>query len=266
MVFLKLGGSLITVKDRPETPRADILQRLALEIAEARRDDPSLRLLVGHGSGSFGHSVASRHGTHLGGTDWAGLAEVWRSANALNRLVVDALLHAGLPAVSFPPSASARARGGELIDLAVDPIRRAVDTGLVPIVQGDVAFDELAGTTILSTERVFAYLAMHLQPRRLLLAGIETGVYLDFPRNLRVAEVLTETDPAVPSIGGASATDVTGGMADKVRHAFAMARALPGLEVRIFSAVDPGVLRAALAGGTPGTLIRVEAGDRAERR
>ena len=89
MIFLKLGGSLITHKDQPETARLDVLARLAGEIAEARRTFPEMRLLVGHGSGSFGHPMAARHGTHLGGDNWTGFAEVWRSANRLNRLVVD---------------------------------------------------------------------------------------------------------------------------------------------------------------------------------
>ncbi|HSB88458.1 MAG TPA: isopentenyl phosphate kinase [Anaerolineales bacterium] len=266
MIFLKLGGSLITFKDRANTARGDVLDRLAAEIADARRADPLLEILVGHGSGSFGHSAASRHRTHLGGEDWVGLAEVWRSANLLNRLVIDALIGAGLPALSFPPSASARVRDGDIVELAVEPIRRAIEVRLLPVVQGDVAFDEHSGTTILSTERVFSYMAPRLQPQRVLLAGIDRGVYLDFPRNTKVAEEIRPTDLARLAIGGSSATDVTGGMADKVRHGLALARSLPGLEVRVFSAEEPGALREALLGGTPGTLLADDAAPSAEHR
>jgi isopentenyl phosphate kinase len=255
VIFLKLGGSLITLKDQPETARLDVLARLAGEIAEARRTFPEMRLLIGHGSGSFGHTMAARHGTHLGGDNWTGFAQVWRSANRLNRLVVDSLVEAGLPAMSFPPSASARARGGVLVELAVDPIRRALDTGLLPVVQGDVAFDEVSGTTIVSTEKVFAFLAPHLTPQRLLLAGIDRGVYLDFPHNRRVADLVTAADLPGLSLGGSSATDVTGGMADKVRHALAMVGAVPGLEARIFSGEEPGNVRQALLGSSSGTRI-----------
>ena len=266
MIFLKLGGSLITFKDRAETERGDVLDRLAAEIAEARHADPQLEILLGHGSGSFGHSAASRHRTHLGGEDWIGLAEVWRSANLLNRLVIDALIGAGLPALSFPPSASARVRNGEIVELAVEPIRRAIEVRLLPVVQGDVAFDEPAGTTILSTERVFSYLAPRLHPQRVLLAGIDRGVYLDFPGNTKIAEKIRPSDVARLAIEGSSATDVTGGMADKVRHGLALARSLPGLEVRVFSAEEPGALREALLGGTPGTLLADDSAPSAERR
>jgi len=37
VIFLKLGGSLITEKANAETPRLDVLRRLALEIADARQ-------------------------------------------------------------------------------------------------------------------------------------------------------------------------------------------------------------------------------------
>jgi isopentenyl phosphate kinase len=55
LVFLKLGGSLITDKDTPRSPRRDVLARLAAEILYAHRQRPQMQLVIGHGSGSFGH-------------------------------------------------------------------------------------------------------------------------------------------------------------------------------------------------------------------
>ncbi len=66
LVFLKLGGSLITDKKRPHTPRMDVIRRLAREIAAARNIRPDLQLVLGHGSGSFGHIPAEKYGTHQG--------------------------------------------------------------------------------------------------------------------------------------------------------------------------------------------------------
>lgn len=261
MIFLKLGGSLITDKERPETSRPAALRRLAGEIAAARADDPALRLLLGHGSGSFGHSAAARYGTHRGARttqEWLGFAEVWSVAGRLSRQVVDALREAGLPAMAFPPSASAVCHAGELVELAVEPIRGALEHGLVAVVAGDVALDRAWGTTILSTERVFAYLAPQLRPQRLLLAGLDPGVYAGFPHDRTVLPELREADLERIQLAGAQATDVTGGMADKVRHALRLARLIPGLEVRIFSGERAGAVLEALRGGAPGTLILPE--------
>jgi isopentenyl phosphate kinase len=258
MIFLKLGGSLITDKRRPETARRDVLSRLAQEIASAW---PAVReegLLVGHGSGSFGHVAAARYSTHQGASspeDWRGFAEVWRAANRLHRMMVDALAEAGLPVMSFPPSASALAEAGEIASLADEPIRRALANGLLPVVAGDVAFDRARGTCIISTERVFLYLAPRLRPSRVLLAGVDPGVYADFPRATRVQPSLTEADLSSGSLAGSQATDVTGGMAEKVELALAMVRSVPGLEARIFSGDEPGAVEHALRGAALGTLI-----------
>lgn len=258
MIFLKLGGSLITDKAHAETPRLDVLRQLAQEIAEARQANPELRLLVGHGSGSFGHAAAARHATHLGAStpeQWLGFVAVWRSANRLNRIVVDALGEAGLPVLSFPPSASSLARSGEITDLAHLPIQSALEHGLIPLVQGDVAFDSVRGACILSTERVFTWLAPHLRPRRILLAGADPGVFSDFPRNTDLLPKVSQHDLADRRVGASAAVDVTGGMAEKVRTALEWSRADPGLEVRIFSGEDTGQLRSALLGGQPGTQV-----------
>jgi isopentenyl phosphate kinase len=139
--------------------------------------------------------------------------------------------------------------------MAVEPIARALDAGILPVVAGDVAFDRNWGATITSTEKVFAFLARALRPRRVLLAGIERGVYADFPASAAVLPTLQEADLGRVPLGGSDATDVTGGMADKVRQAIALARALGGLEVRIFSGIEPGSILQALLGGQPGTLI-----------
>jgi isopentenyl phosphate kinase len=258
MIFLKLGGSLITDKSQPEVCRLEVLQRVATEIASVRAQRPELQLLVGHGSGSFGHIVAARHGTHLGASspaDWRGFGEVWRVANALNRLVVDALLHAGLPVMAFPPSASAMAAGGEIEELAWEPVHTALAHGLVPVVAGDVAFDRVQGSTILSTERVFAHLALRLRPTHLLLAGVEPGVIRGYPDGTEVIPAVTASDFDTISIGAAATTDVTGGMADKVRHSLGLAHSVPGLIVRIFSGMVPGEIARALDGEPVGTLV-----------
>jgi len=105
-------------------------------------------LLVGHGSGSFGHSAAAKHGTMDGvrtADQWIGFAEVAFVARQLNTLVVDALASAGLPIFAFQPSASARCRDGVLESMEVTPLTLALSEGLVPVVYGDVAFDSVRG-------------------------------------------------------------------------------------------------------------------------
>jgi isopentenyl phosphate kinase len=54
--FLKLGGSLITDKDKPYTAHRDVIARIAQEVATALQEKSDLHILLGHGSGSLGIS------------------------------------------------------------------------------------------------------------------------------------------------------------------------------------------------------------------
>lgn len=260
LVFLKLGGSLITDKDRPQTARLDVLQRLAGEIAAACRQQPALKLVVGHGSGSFGHVAASKYHTRQGvhtHQDWLGFAEVWHTANLLNRLVVDSLVQAGLPVINFPPSAVVTAADGLPVAWDLSPLQSALQNGLLPVLHGDVVFDRQRGGIILSTEDLFNHLALALQPSRILLAGLESGVWADYPLcQALLPEITLASLPAVlPALQGSASVDVTGGMADKVLQSLALIQRLPDLVIQIFSGVEPGAVQRALAGGFPGSTL-----------
>ncbi|MDI6770742.1 MAG: isopentenyl phosphate kinase [Anaerolineales bacterium] len=261
LTFLKLGGSLITDKTRPYTPRLDKLAELAAQIAAATHLDPRLHLVLGHGSGSFGHAAASQNwpvNSKWEAEDWRGFAEVWYQASALNRLVMDALHNANIPAISFPPSAASQAKAGIIEDWYIKPLKNALEAGILPVIFGDVAFDATLNGTILSTEDLFFTLANHLHPQRILLAGLEKGVWADFPARSKLVNLITPENFGSFSAGmvGAAGMDVTGGMRDKVEQMLRLVEQVAGLEVSIFSGEAPDAIKNALLGMNTGTLLR----------
>jgi isopentenyl phosphate kinase len=242
-------------------PRREVLDRLAGEILSAVSANPGLRLVLGHGSGSFGHTAAKKYGTRQGVSGkegWSGFAEVWKDARALNQIVVDSLTAAGLPVIAFPPSAAVIARDGQVERWDLTPIHAALAAGLLPMINGDTIFDTRRGGTILSTEDLFIHLARSLHPKRIILAGIEEGVWADFPSCTRLIPEITPQNfsSAAAQIGGSASVDVTGGMIEKVRAMLALAEIIPGFEAVILSGMQPGNVQNALAGATGGTLIR----------
>ena len=260
LYFIKLGGSLITDKNKPHTPRTRVIARLAGEMTEARQVDPDLQLVVGHGSGSFGHVAGNQYHTRQGvhtPADWLGFSEVWQAARALNQIVAEAMYKAGLPVIAFPPSATILAQNGQVTRWDIQPIRAALSAGLIPLINGDVVFDTLLGGTILSTEDLFSYLARMLRPQRILLAGLEKGVWADYPVCSRlIATITPQSYPELAgSLAGSAAVDVTGGMAEKVKNMLALVEQVPGTEALVFSGNRPGQVRQALLGALPGTLI-----------
>ncbi len=256
-MFVKLGGSLITDKRETEHFQAETMQRAAREIASACAKRPDLRLLIGHGSGSFGHIAAQKHGTASGvhtSAEWRGFAEVATVARRLNAKVVEALHEAGLPIFGVQPSASVQCQDGQIESMAITAIEQALAHDLIPLVYGDVAFDAIRGGTITSTETIFFYLAERLCPSQIFLLGEVEGVY-DASGAIIARITPGDLDSLAGALGGSHGVDVTGGMASKVRSMVTLAGRVPGLQIRIFGGSAPGQLEAALLGDQPGTLI-----------
>jgi isopentenyl phosphate kinase len=259
-IFLKLGGSLITDKSKANKHKPGIIDRIANEIAEFHDSNPNVQLLIGHGSGSFGHQAAKKYDTYNGVSsreEWRGFFNVWYKARSLNNIVTDALQKAGLPVISFPVSASAEVANHQIHKISLEPIKSAIRNGGIPLVFGDVAFDQVLGGTILSTEDIFAYLATHFSPTRILLAGVEEGVFEDYPNNEKlISEINSQNYPDMKKeITGSVDPDVTGGMAGKVEKMFSLLSELHSTNVQIFSGILPGSTKFALEGHASGTKI-----------
>jgi isopentenyl phosphate kinase len=259
LVFIKLGGSLITDKRVESSFREGVTRRLAEEIYDVLNVNPDLRFLVGHGSGSFGHFAAARHNTANGvqsSEEWRAFAHVSNVAAELNHLVVKAFEQVGLPVWRIQPSASALSHDTNLVDLSLSPIRIALDKGLIPLVYGDVAIDEMKGGTIISTEKLFFYLARHLPVSTVLLLGEVEGVL--GADGALIPEINLHNYPALKAaFGGSAGIDVTGGMETKVSDMLSLTEFLPHLSIRILDGRQPGLLKKTLLSeAAPGTLIR----------
>jgi isopentenyl phosphate kinase len=263
-IFIKIGGSILTDKTQPEALNLPALHTITATLAALLREQPDMRLLIGHGGGSFGHYWAQQFGTQHGVRNrqgWQGVARVADAMGRLNRVVVSALLEAGIDAIGVQPLASARAEGGTLRELETSVLARLLEAGVVPVIYGDVVLDSAQGAAIISTEELFTYLVPQLQPRQIVLLG-EAGVFTADPRRdpgaVRIAQIsAANIETVLEQTGASHGTDVTGGMAAKVRHMWQLVQSVAGLEV-VLIGVEAAALRAALRGEEigEGTVIR----------
>jgi len=261
VVLIKLGGSLITEKSREETPRRADIARLAREIAEAAAALPE-RIVLGHGSGSFGNAAAHRSGIARGfhsPEQLAGIARTQSSAATLHRLVIEALLEAGVAPFSLAPSSWVSTERGAPVARHAEPLLRALDLGLLPVVYGDVVLDRAQGVAILSTEGVLALAAESLLDAglpvtRALWCGETDGLY--DPAGATVPHLSATGDAdRIDGVGAPTGTDVTGGMRLRLASAFELARR--GIPSLLLNGRTPGALLAALRGEpVRGTEIR----------
>lgn len=245
LVFLKLGGSAITDKTRQATPKPDVIRQAARAIYAVREQDPTLRILLGHGSGSFGHFTAKKYGFGQK-ENWRAYAETGASAQRLNRLVTDIFLDENVSVVSLQPSASARMRDGELYALDSANILTALEHNLIPLIYGDVTFDDVRGMSIASTDSLFGFLAPILKPARIIYTTAVNGIYTSDPIKNPNAQLIPEITPATfdalrAHVGEAHGVDVTGGMLDKLQRAVALVEKMPGLEIQITAAKQKAI-------------------------
>lgn len=245
VTVLKLGGSVVTDKAEPETVDEGALGRAAEAIGGA--SDDGTDLIVVHGGGSFGHHHADAHGVSVtdGSTDVAAVTDIHGAMRRLNDAVVAALRDADVGAVPVHPfSLAHRGAAGDL-SLPVDGLRTLLGEGFTPVLHGDVVAHTGEGVTILSGDEIVVSVADSLAADRVGLCSTVPGV-LD--ENGAVIEEITAMADVEAAVGGSDATDVTGGMAGKVRALLALS-----MPARIF---DLDGLPAFLAGEAPGTEIR----------
>ena len=251
---LKLGGSVITEKGDRETLDGRALDELADAIADAAGTGDATAseradLAVVHGAGSFGHHYADEHGAGVesGVRDARAVMDIHGAMKTLDAFVLSRLHERGVPALPVHPlSVGHRDETGELA-LPLGQAATMLEEGFVPVLHGDGVVHAGEGVTILSGDEVVVRLAADLDADRVGMVSTVPGV-LDADGD--VIPEIRSFDAAADALGGSDATDVTGGMAGKVR-------ALLELDApsHVFGAAD---LPAFLDGGSTGTRIHRE--------
>lgn len=231
ITFLKLGGSLITDKSKPYTARPENIQLVVSEIKKALTAKPDLKLILGHGAGSFAHQSAKKYNTINGihsQKDAFGAAVVRYDVMQLNTMIIKECIEQELPIFSLQPSAFILASGKKPQTVHTESLIQLLKNNMIPCVFGDVILDTKIGTTIFSTDTIFpilisAFHGQNITVDHIIHAGDYDGV-LDKKGN-----VITEITPALfenmkTEVGGSDSVDVTGGMLKKVNESISLAK------------------------------------------
>lgn len=243
--ILKIGGSVLTDKNRPGSARTEEIERIAREATAS-----SLGLVIVHGAGSFGHIPAKKYGLPER-FDPEGLRETHTSVVRLNELVVSALSRAGANPVPVHPLSCVLLKGGRIETAFTKPISEMVKHGLVPVLHGDVAMDTLRGSGIVSGDQLVSYLARALGAEVVAVGTDVDGVIFEgvvLPRVTRA-----DLPMIAVSLGDSTGIDVTGGMRGKLLELLDLADA--GIASAIFNAGIEGMLEKALKGESVGTRV-----------
>jgi isopentenyl phosphate kinase len=248
ITVLKLGGSAITDKDRECTPDIPAIQNVADQLR-----DYDLPLLLIHGGGSYAHPFVAKSGLGKGLRDRSQLRSISETEfylGQLTRIICASLLLRGKLPLPFHPMSFVTFDNGKVKRILLDPIRKALQAGLIPLLHGDLVFDESRGVGVLSGDRIASLVGLRLGASRVLLGSDVDGVYSQnpktFPSATLISEVTSENFRSVLEASRGPSGDATGGMAEKVRQALQLAK--NGCECYIFNLKEKNALRKILEG------------------
>ena len=257
-IILKLGGSVITHKEKMLTPNREAINRLAHEISRANVSP----LVIIHGGGSFGHPIARAYKINEGFKDSSqmiGFSKTHQAMTELNKIVIDALISHNIPALEVQSSSLIITKSGRIKTLDNKVIEKLFEKGFVPVLYGDVVLDSDRGFAILSGDQLVSSLARQLAAEHIIVGVDVDGLYTSDPKKDKTAKLvrhitLVELEKMRLRISQAAMTDVTGGMLGKIGELILAVKAR--ISVLIVNASKPDNIYKALKGQkVVGTLI-----------
>lgn len=209
MILIKLGGSIITNKEKPLSARTSTIDRIAKQLKKIQEP-----FIIVHGGGSFGHYWSVKYDMHTKPAryDLRGVSIVKNSMIELNKIVLDCFVKNKLAPYCLPPTDFMD--GDKPIPSKVKEIKKIAESGLVPVTYGDALWYGGKKSYILSGDRIMSILAKSLRPRLAVFVLNVDGLYSD----LKTKKIIHDMKDDQVSIQEIS-MDVTGGMKRKVQEA-----------------------------------------------
>lgn len=245
MILLKLGGSIITNKEKPLTPNRISIRKIASSLKNV-----SEPLVIIHGGGSYGHYWSVKYDMHTKPQRYnvKGVSVVKNSMVELNNIVLRSFLESGLKPYSLPPSDFMV--GNKPLTRKIKEISKISKTGLTPISFGDVMWFGKNKFFILSGDRIMGILCKILRPRIAIFVTNVDGVYSDMKSKTLLNEI-TKVKPITSKV----TMDVTGGMSRKIKEAFSISK--DGIDVFFVNGNTPQRITNAINGKSfEGTIFR----------
>lgn len=190
MKILKVGGSVITHKEKFESFNELAIEDVCTAIAENYRD-----LILIHGAGSFGHPHVKKFGLK----DPISVAKIHDACVRLNERFCKKLIEFNVPAVGIHP-----------FTCSFSIVSKLLEKGFLPVLHGDVN----SNFEIVSGDDLVVELAEKFKAERIGFATNVEGIFV----NGKITEKFTREMKA-DSIGE---IDATGNMGRKIGRVFGM--------------------------------------------
>lgn len=154
IIILKLGGGLLTDKNKPFSLREDVIESTIQQIIDSGK-----KIILIHGGGSFGHPLAKKYDISNGlnisiENQVLGLAETHRAMNKFNSVIVNKFIEKNSPALSIQASSIFVRKSNINVLYSIQPIEMCLNLDMIPILYGDIIFDTQNSFSILSGDDI----------------------------------------------------------------------------------------------------------------
>ena len=195
IIILKLGGSLLTDKNKPFSIREDVVKNAVSQIIKANE-----KLILIHGGGSFGHPLAKKFSISKGldnsiPNQILGVAQTHQSMNKFNTYLINHFLERNYPVLSIQASSIFIKDSKVTSTKSLDVIESALNLGIMPILYGDIILDKQGSFSIISGDEIILALCQNLRSyniSKVVFAMESDGLYINDKDNSDNCKLVTE--------------------------------------------------------------------------
>ncbi|MDR4490918.1 MAG: isopentenyl phosphate kinase [Candidatus Nitrosocosmicus sp.] len=244
LIIMKMGGSVVTVKDSPLTANLTAIDGISKIVLELRK---KYKVIIVHGGGSFGHYWSVKYDMHTKPLPYSdeGISIVHESMIQLNHIIIKKFIENRLKPYTLQPSTFVY-RGLPDSDKIESILDITTKNDIVPVTFGDVIHTTENNFSILSGDTIMSLLATKLHPKYCMFLTNVDGLFGDINKRDLLHEVqldnlvslVTKTNTR-SSDGDTdnSPFDVTGGMKRKVSESIPIVKS--GTPVYFLNGFEP---------------------------
>ena len=223
-----MGGAAITDKRQEKKLREDIIDDVMRSIAKS-----DIKPLIINGAGSFGHVKAKKYDLRHGFSNAIpledqriGISEVKSDLKILDATICDAARRHQLNPFTLSISSMLISNGDEEEQFHANTIDYALKMEMMPIISGDMVFDEKTGFRVISGDRIIKIICRYFinsgrKNIRVIFGSNIDGLYEEDPSKNPDSKLLRsinykQLDELIEHAGESAGVDVTGGMQGKL--------------------------------------------------
>lgn len=257
ILVLKLGGSVLTDKSVSYKLREGVLDAVATEIKECIDLGLIKSLVIVHGVGSFGHPLVLKYNLHRGFIDKGQLISMSKTQQIVNELrksIAAKFLEKGIPVNLMHASSLLIGDKMVITDPTFESLKGFLSLGMVPLIGGDMMYDNSMGFSVCSGDQLAVVLSRVLLAKQLLFATDVPGVFDKDPKSGEHAHLLreiniNEIEQFLSTKNETAKNDASGKMRGKLLSlALIRDQIQEGLKVAILSMNKKGILKNYLKG------------------